>query len=85
MWRGYEDALGRYMNTCIEEWMARGYNNTMHSRPEAANCEMPWWLGDDMFHRAHQSNLLRKDPEYYGQYFQNVPDNLEYIWPQRDK
>ncbi len=39
------------------------------------------WLGDDAFHRAHRSNLLRKDPEWYGAVFDDVPDHLPYVWP----
>lgn len=41
----------------------------------------PSWLGYPDFHRSHQSNLLRKDFEYYSQFFRGVPDNLEYVWP----
>ena len=32
-------------------------------------------------HASHRSNLLRKDPEFYGKYGWTEPDNLEYIWP----
>lgn len=41
----------------------------------------PWWLGDERFHRSHQSNLLRKDPIYYGQFGWDVSPNLAYFWP----
>lgn len=43
--------------------------------------QLPPWLGDDRFHRTHRSNLLRKDPEHYGEQFDDVPDDLEYVWP----
>ena len=42
---------------------------------------LPPWLGDEAFHRAHQSSLLRKDPEFYGPRFPGVPDDLPYVWP----
>lgn len=42
---------------------------------------MPPWLGDEAFHRAHRSALLRKDPAHYGPLFPDVPDDLEYVWP----
>lgn len=42
--------------------------------------KMPPWL-DRKFCRSHQSNLLKKDPVFYGQKFPNVPDNLPYVWP----
>lgn len=42
----------------------------------------PSWLGDEDLHLSHQSNLIRKNPEFYRQRFgPNVPDNLPYIWP----
>jgi hypothetical protein len=46
--------------------------------------DLPWWIGDEAFHRAHRSNLVRKDPEHYGPQFPDVPDDLEYIWPAPD-
>ena len=44
---------------------------------------LPPWLGDEQFHRSHQSSLLRKDPAHYGPLFSGVPDDLEYVWPVR--
>ena len=44
---------------------------------------LPTWLGDEDFHRSHQSSLLRKDPDFYGPQFPGVPDDLEYVWPVR--
>jgi hypothetical protein len=32
-------------------------------------------------HRSHQSNLIRKDPAFYGPLFPGVPDDLDYVWP----
>ena len=42
---------------------------------------LPIWLGDEDFHRSHQSSLLRKDPEFYRDRFPGVPDDLPYVWP----
>jgi len=47
----------------------------------AAAGELPAWLGDEDFHRSHRSSLLRKDPEFYGSRFTDVPDDLPYVWP----
>lgn len=41
----------------------------------------PAFIGDEEFHRSHQSNLVRKQPEFYGPLFPGVPDDLPYIWP----
>ena len=43
--------------------------------------ELPPWIGDAEFHRSHQSNLVRKDVEFYGPLFPGVPDDLPYVWP----
>lgn len=42
---------------------------------------LPQWLGDEALHRSHRSSLLRKDPEWYGPLFPDVPPDLEYVWP----
>lgn len=41
----------------------------------------PPWLGDPEFHRSHQSNLIRKNPEFYGPKFPGIPPDLKYVWP----
>jgi hypothetical protein len=46
--------------------------------------ELPPWLGDDALHRSHRSALLRKDPAYYGKYF-DEPLDLAYVWPASDR
>ena len=87
MYIGYEYALCRYGLAMCDEWISRGYNDTMRERfveamGDLEDTGMPPWLGDEDFHRSHQSNLIRKDPEYYGPLFPDVADNLEYIWPE---
>jgi hypothetical protein len=47
--------------------------------------ELPPWLGDQAFHRSHQSALLRKDPAHYRPVFPDVPDDLPYVWPASDR
>jgi hypothetical protein len=47
--------------------------------------EVPPWLGDEAFHRSHQSALLRKDPAHYRPFFDEVPDDLPYVWPASDR
>ena len=36
MWRGYEEALCLYKDLCIQEWMERGYKNTMFCKKRDA-------------------------------------------------
>jgi hypothetical protein len=81
MWTGYKDALGEYMNSCIYEWISRGYTNNMELYPVAKLFMMPPWFGMKELHRSHRSNLLRKDPIYYKQFGWTDPPDLPYIWP----
>ncbi len=45
--------------------------------------ELPPWLGHEPLHRSHRSALVRKDPLFYGQRFDDVGGDLEYVWPVR--
>ncbi len=85
MWRGYEDALKIYTNCMIIEWERRGYQNTMQHYAVHGVIALPWWLGDSRLHESHQSNLLRKFPEYYGTLGWRVPSDLPYFWPVENK
>jgi hypothetical protein len=92
MWRGHVNALAAYGVEISREWVARGHADTCEAqigefwdgRDQAALAaagELPWWLGDEAFHLAHRSSLLRKDPEWYGPRFGALPDDLPYVWP----
>jgi hypothetical protein len=84
MWTGYESALQLYQNYTIQEWISRGYKNTMLLEEiDIDSVVMPSWFGLEEFHRSHRSNLLRKDYEYYSQYFDEDP-NLPYYWPAKE-
>jgi len=80
MWGKYPDALAYYQNACIEEWIHRGYKNTMKHIPHIRNFDMPDWIGDERIHKSHRSNLLRKDGEFYKQYGWTEPTDIEYHW-----
>lgn len=93
MWRHHCFHLVAYGETVCLEWQRRGYSDTLHPRisrfrlaeflhPQEDGAP-PWLLGNAgaRFCLAHQSNLVRKNPEYYRQYFPTVPDNLPYVWP----
>lgn len=42
---------------------------------------LPLWWGNEKLHASHQSNLLRKDPVHYGQFFPDADPALDYHWP----
>lgn len=85
MWRGHENALVAYGLAICAEWTGRGYQDTCAAKIEALRVdgteEPPAWIGDEEFHRSHQSKLVRKDPEYYRSHFPDVPDDLQDVWP----
>jgi hypothetical protein len=82
MWRGHEVALQHYANTIIQEWINRGYNNTMPLYDfHAHDIILPLWLGQEDFHASHRSNLLRKDWVYYSRFDWKEPLTLPYVWP----
>tara|TARA_Y100000401_G_scaffold55907_1_gene44259 strand:+ start:12582 stop:13055 length:474 start_codon:yes stop_codon:yes gene_type:complete len=81
MWWCYPEALQHYMNLCIDEWVARGFNNTMQkANIDIDKMTMPNWLGDDRLHDSHKSNLLQKNYHWYQQFGWNVPTDMEYYW-----
>jgi len=86
MWAGYEDALNAYGREICLEWIARGYKDTMLERFVCVGAPtMPAWLGDERLHKSHQSNLIRKAPEYYQEQFPDVNGEMPYFWVVDDK
>lgn len=88
MWRGSEYVLVQYTYTVCAEWRRRKFNDSIKEWLDGlpvgvlrGKTACPSWLGDLKFHVAHQSNLIRKDPEFYGCKFPGVPADLPYIWP----
>lgn len=88
MWRGHEGSLAVYGNEVCHEWIRRGYKDSVrekilkHMLPFLFKPTLlPSWLGDEAFHASHRSNLLRKDPAWYGQFGWTEPSNLPYVWP----
>jgi hypothetical protein len=90
MWRGHKMELAIYGRAMCREWQRRGYNDSMEPYFDLVIdlCERlgmdphpPAWLGDESVHASHRSNLLRKDPVFYGQYGWTETPDLPYVWP----
>ena len=90
MWRGYEIELARYGFAMCKEWVLRGYKDNLavfftgvaaDYMSDGRNDRPPPWLGDDQIHASHRSNLLRKDPVFYGKFGWTEPADLPYVWP----
>lgn len=85
MWQGYEYSLAEYGLQMCEEWLSRGFKDSLYQRFADAldslpYSKQPWWVANSSLHKTHQSNLLRKDFAHYSQHFQ-VQDDLPYVWP----
>lgn len=89
MWRGHPEALVDYGLVVCKEWTGRGYKDAQHDliyelgdgQFDRSIMRLPEWFGNEEFHAAHRSNLLRKNPEYYGQFGWAETDDLPYFWP----
>ena len=81
MWMGFESALKLYSNVMVEEWISRGYRNTMEIYAlNGLKISYPWWLGIEEFHASHRAALLAKDYCYYSQYGWTETPGIKYIW-----
>lgn len=58
------------VDLCMQAW--EDYAHQRHP---------PHWFGDEAFHAAHRSNLLRKAPRWYARYGWQEPPTLDYVWP----
>lgn len=89
MWKNYVPSLIEYGMIVCFEWRKRGFQDSLlawfRTKQFDAPITHPHWLGDKYFHFSHQSNLLRKNPKHYWQFFRNIPNNFPYIWPLWDK
>lgn len=93
MWRGHEWSLLMYQDAICREWIHNfGFKDTCLEKTillyfensdleSTADHSDPPWLHDEAMIMSHQSNLIRKDPEYYRKRFPDTPDDLPYIWP----
>jgi hypothetical protein len=88
MWRGFCPALVQYGVAMCDEWIARGFQDTVREKllltldvAQDSSIQMPKWLGRESFHASHRANLLRKDPIWYGQFGWTDCPLLYYEWP----
>lgn len=79
---GFNDTCAAKVTDALRERV--GVSPVRTQAELAAADALPPWLGDEAFHRAHRSSLVRKDPEHYRPRFEDdLPDDLEYVWPVR--
>jgi len=80
MWDGHTCFLALYCNAMIDEWVSRGYRNTMQKLPRCARPKPPWWWGWTPVHMSHKAALNRKLPSYYS-FDVGLYTNRGYVWP----
>lgn len=102
MWRGRTPALVAYGLATVRVWTASGRADATGPQiaefaPEVEGMPqqelgraglLPGWLGQEALHLSHRSNLLAKDPDFYGPRFAPLfgpePADLPYVWPEPD-
>lgn len=83
MARGYADSCWNKINSLVGLHLSHSIVVGGSTLPDGhpKKYDYPTWLGDPAFHAAHRSNLLRKDPEWYGQFEWTELPTLPYVWP----
>lgn len=92
MWKGFGWALMKYQEAICTRWVTDlGYKDTCLDKTRSIyytlSYEMqnkgiwPDWIGNEEFHVSHRSNLLRKKPDHYREFWHDTPNDLEYVWP----
>lgn len=67
----------------FQAWLP--HTRTRTQEQLSADGDLPPWLNTPGFHRSHQSALVRKDPDFYGRHFPDVPNDIPYVWPTSDR
>lgn len=97
MWEGSEALLAEYGQCMSEEWIRRGYNDTLLPKfidyqkrfsdqyDDMGLATAPKWEGDERVYSSHRSNLLRKDAVHYGQFGWSEDAEMPYFWPTHEE
>ncbi len=86
-WVGYQSFLALYGVKICEEWIKRGYNDTLLNK--IANYQLievipPKFWGDEKFHSSHRQTLLFKNFDWYKQFGWTEEPKYEYYWPSKE-
>lgn len=86
MWRHWTTSLATYGEFICLEWRRRGYQDTLlpwfqeRSAISIKHQPIPPWVTPELC-LSHKSNLIRKLPLHYLQFWPEVPNDLPYVWP----
>lgn len=93
MWRGHVTALACwYLSAICDECDRRGIADNAKTRAKIAAFAdtaeaysplypMPWWIGNQAFHRSHRQNLLFKSLKKFGVLDTDMTVKPSYVWP----
>lgn len=85
MWVGHEAGLCAYILVICDEWINRGYADSITGKVldiiEPDFDDYPDWWGDRRIHESHRANLVRKMPDYYGYMWPDADPQMPYYWP----
>lgn len=82
--RGFRDTCFEKIRAFIPEYQFKEDNYIDYGCSNLALYPMPKWLGDRRLHSSHRSNLLRKDPAWYGKFGWTESSDLPYWWPNKE-
>lgn len=82
MWKDNIEGLKFYFNCSVDEWVKRGYKNTMNKFDNVSEDSLPWWFFNEQLQKTHKASLLRKDPVFYTPLFPLEKEYYDtgYIW-----
>lgn len=79
--RGFKDTLySQFVAAAFVTYSTARYGQPKFNIAQIPPCAPPW-LGLEVMHASHRSNLLRKDAEYYSKFGWLEPPTLDYVWP----
>ena len=84
MWKNHIPALKLYCNTMIQEWISRGWKNTMKLYVIEEPIIYPSWFGLSLFHSCHRATLLFKNFNHYSMWGWEEEPKYEYFWPTKN-
>lgn len=84
MWIGYSTVLKCYFDEFLWECIhIHGIKTKYKPYHLSGVYDLPWWFGNEDFHRAMRARLIEKNKEFYLPLFPNDEgfNNGKYFWP----
>lgn len=86
MWEDHLETLCLYMNVTIDTWCSRKNKNGQPTKNTMVKnninvqlLSLPPFIGNNEFHATHRANLIRKDINFYGTKWHDIPCT-GYLW-----